>query len=325
MKHIQTVLGDIRPEELGVCDSHDHLLRTYGPELAINDWYKMDSISAAEYEFQDFLNAGGKSMVCMDPIGAGRDIPKMKDVAEHFRGKGHLIMATGFHKGSLYDNRGHWSVVYPRNICIQMISREVTDGMDRYSYIGPYVERTNIKAGVIKAGTSMRQITSFEQNVLAIVARAQVECGAPISTHTDFGTMGMETISILKKNGADIEHCIICHTNKTNDKEYFIKMLDQGVNLSFEGPDRPEWGSDVQLAENIKFLIDKGYDKQILLAMDAGRTTFQKGYMKEEGKVAHGISYLLTDFIPLLRTIGISDNHIKNMLINNPARVFSIE
>ena len=38
MAGIRTVLGDIPPEELGVCDFHDHLIRSSGPELT--DWVK---------------------------------------------------------------------------------------------------------------------------------------------------------------------------------------------------------------------------------------------------------------------------------------------
>jgi predicted metal-dependent phosphotriesterase family hydrolase len=33
MEHIQTLLGDIAPEEMGITDSHDHLTRSGGMEL----------------------------------------------------------------------------------------------------------------------------------------------------------------------------------------------------------------------------------------------------------------------------------------------------
>lgn len=325
MGKIRTVLGDVDSKELGVCDCHDHLIRSSGPEIALNDWYIMDDVSAAEAEFQDFLDAGGKAMVCMDPIGCGRDVPKMLAIAEHFAGKGHIIMTTGFHKGSLYDNRGYWSILYPQKDVVDLIAAEVNEGMDLYSYAGPIVKRVKAKAGIIKAGTSMRQITSFERNTLEVDAHAQQLCGAPISVHTDFGTMGLDVIKVLKDNGADIEKCILCHTNKYNDRYYFKKMLDTGVNLAFEGPDRPEWAPDIEVAENIKYLIDEGYANQIMLAMDAGRNTFQKHYMAKEGKIAHGISYLLTDFVPLLKDIGVSEKDIKKLLVDNPARVLSIK
>ena len=324
MAGIRTILGDITAEEFGICDFHDHLIRSYGPEIRENAWYLMNDVEAASVELQDWIDAGGRSMVCMDPIGCGRDVQKMLNIAEKFAGKAHLVMVTGFHKGSLYDNYGHWSFLYPHNQVVDLIVKEVTEGMDLFSYMGPSVQRCSAKAGLIKAGTSLRQITPFEQNILSIAADAQKECGAPISTHTDMGTMGIETAELLKKNGANLEKCVICHTNKINDRYYHKAMLDMGINLSFEGPDRYEWLTDVALAKNICWLVERGYGDQIVLSMDAGRNTMQKGYMAKEGKIAHGISYLLTKFVPLMKEVGVSEKAIHQMLVMNPARILSI-
>ena len=166
MAGIRTILGDITAEEFGICDFHDHLIRSYGPEIRENAWYLMNDVEAASVELQDWIDAGGRSMVCMDPIGCGRDVQKMLKIAEKFAGKAHLVMVTGFHKGSLYDNYGHWSFLYPHNQVVDLIAKEVTEGMDLYSYMGPSVQRCSAKAGLIKAGTSLRQITPFEQNIL---------------------------------------------------------------------------------------------------------------------------------------------------------------
>lgn len=321
---IRTVLGDIKPSELGVCDCHEHLIRSYGPEIQINAWYKMCDLEAACADFQDYVAVGGKAVVCMDPIGCGRDVPKMMQIAERFRGRAHIIMTTGFHKGSLYDNVGHFSALYSPKETAKLIADEVNIGMDYYSYAGPIVKRVDAKAGIIKGGVSLGHISAFEKNILTVIAMAQQECGAPISIHTDMGTMGLETIAILKNAGADIEHCILCHTNKLLDINYHKKMLDMGINLCFEGPNRPEWATDTEIAEHIKTLIDAGYGGQILLSMDAGRKTWHKHYMEAEGKIASGFSYLLTDFLPLLRAVGMSEQDIQTILVENPAKVLSI-
>ena len=321
---IRTVLGDIEPEALGRCDFHDHLIRSSGPEVMAADYYLQDSIPAACIEVESFMQAGGSAMVCMDPIGCGRDVPKMLELAKRYEGTFHIIMCTGFHKGSNYDNRGHWSVLYPADRSAKLIAKEVTEGMDLYSYAGPIVERCQAKAGIIKAGTSSQQITSFELGTLSIAANAQKLCGAPISIHTDMGTMGMEAIGVLKQSGANLEKTVLCHTNKLPDLRYYRSMLDTGVSLCFEGPDRPMWGTDSQLALNIFKLIELGYGRQLLLAMDAGRNTWQKGHMLQQGKIAKGIAYLLTDFVPLMQEIGIGEREINDMLIHNPAKMLSI-
>lgn len=324
MAYIRTILGDIAPEEFGVCDFHDHLIRSSGPELALNPWYDMSDVDAASDELADFLAAGGRSMLLMDPIGCGRDVPRMLEIAKRFEGKAHLVMVTGFHKGGLYDNRGHWSVLYPHKKVVDLLVSEVTEGMDLYSYAGPMIERATAKAGAIKAGTSSQMITPFERNALSIAADVQKECGVCISTHTDMGTMGWETLQLLKEDGAIMEKTVLCHTNKMKDINYFVKLLDTGANLCFEGADRPLWATDTECAENILRLVEMGYQKQLLLSMDAGRNVWQKGYMKRQGKIVNGISYLLTDFVPLMRKVGVSDEAIMDMLVHNPARVLSL-
>ncbi|MBP3736133.1 MAG: phosphotriesterase [Lachnospiraceae bacterium] len=324
MAVIRTILGDIAPEQFGACDFHEHLIRSSGPELAINPWYDMSDVDAAGEELQDFIDAGGKSMLLMDPIGCGRDVPRMLEIAKRFEGKAHLVMVTGFHKGGLYDNRGHWSVICPQRQVVDMLVKEVTEGMDIYSYAGPIVERSSARAGAIKAGTSNQMITPFEQNALAIAAQVQKECGVCISTHTDMGTMGPETLKVLKDNGADMEKTVLCHTNKMKDTNYFLRMLDTGANLCFEGADRPMWATDTECAMNMLYLVERGYQKQILLSMDAGRNVWQKGYMKKEGKIVNGISYMLTDFVPLLRKVGVPEDALQDILVNNPARVLAI-
>ena len=98
MKLIRTVLGDIPQNEMGVTDAHDHLIRSGGPEIKIDSAYLMDNEDAAAEEMESFIKAGGKTMVCMDPIGCGRNVPKMLGVAEKVKGKGNIVMTTGFQR-----------------------------------------------------------------------------------------------------------------------------------------------------------------------------------------------------------------------------------
>ena len=93
MKMIRTVLGDIPAESIGVTDSHDHLIRSGGPEVAHDAVFLMDDLEAACREFDSFLNAGGKTMICMDPVGCGRNVPKMLALAERYRVRAIAVMA----------------------------------------------------------------------------------------------------------------------------------------------------------------------------------------------------------------------------------------
>ncbi len=321
---IRTVLGDIRPEELGVCDAHEHLIRSGGEEVRQDADFLMDSVEAASEEFRHWLDAGGRSMVCMDPVGCGRNVPKMLDVARAFASKGHIIMTTGFHKSEFYDNRTHWlNTVKDIDKIVDLMAAEIEVGMDRNSYNGPVVERVEAKAGVVKAGTSYAAINKFEIKELRVAALTQKRTGCPISVHTQMGTMAYEATKHLQEFGADLSHVLICHIQKNPDRYYHQKVLETGVNVCYDGPDRVKYFPDVVHAENIKWLVDRGFQKQILLSMDAGRASYQRAYMAQKGKETLGIAYLLSRFVPLLREVGVSEDAIEDMLVRNPARVFS--
>ena len=128
MGFVRSVLGDIAPEELGICDCHDHLLRTSGPELNLNSWYCMDRVSAAKKEFEYYLEAGGKSMICMDPLGAGRDVPKMLELAERMVESGdaeYLIIKgrpVGRHPFRLTASSETWGDMYGHGELAKAIS-----------------------------------------------------------------------------------------------------------------------------------------------------------------------------------------------------------
>ena len=323
MAFIRTVLGDIRPDEFGVCDAHEHLFRAGGPEVSHDKDFLIDNYEAAVKEVQDWINDGGKSMVLMDPIGCGRNVPDTIRLAEKFAGKAHFVATTGFQKGDFYDHKVSFAATNTVEDIVEMLCLEIAEGMDANSYNGPIVKRTKYRAGVIKAGTGYANISEFEKKTLKVAALTQKETGAPISIHTQLGTMGYEDACYLKEQGADPEHVIICHVQKEPDRFYHKKILDTGVYICYDGPDRAKYFPDSVHVDNLKWLIDQGYQKKILLSMDAGRASYQRRHMERLGKTANGISYLITRFVEELRQAGIGEDAIQDMLVFNPARAFS--
>lgn len=320
---IRTLTGDIAPEELGVCDSHEHLIRSGGEETRDPD-FVMDSVEAAKKEVGYWLAAGGRAMVLMDSLGCGRNVPKILEVAEAYRGKANLILTTGFHKADFYDVPVHWmTTVREIDTCVDLLAAEVEEGLDIHSYNGPVVQRVDARAGIIKAGTSYGAIQAFEYKTLRAAALTQQRTGCPISVHTQLGTMAYETANLLREYGADLSHVMLCHVHKNPDKYYHKKIMETGVSICYDGPDRAKYFPDALYAENLKWLVDQGFQKQILLSMDAGRASYQRGYMEEKDRTVLGVSYLLERFVPLLREVGVPDDAINDMLVNNPARVLT--
>ena len=324
MSFVRTLLGDISPQELGVCNAHDHLIRSGGEEVREDADFLLDSVEASKREMEYWLEAGGRSVVDMNPLGCGRNVLKTIEIAEALRGKCHIIQTTGFQKSSFYCTRTHWlNTVKDMDKIVELLAAEIEIGLDKHSYNGPIVERVGAKAGIIKAGTGYGSIHKFELKALQAAALTQQKTGCPISVHTQQGTMALEAANHLKDFGADLAHVAVCHVQKNPDRYYHLKVMQTGANICYDGPDRAKYYPDITHAENVKWLVEKGFQKQILLSMDAGRASYQRAYMELKGKETLGVAYLLLRFVPLLREIGVAEDAIQDMLVNNPARVFS--
>lgn len=323
MKIIRTVLGDIPAGEIGATDAHDHLIRSGGPEVMRDAGFLMDDLEAASAELDAYVKAGGRTMICMDPIGCGRNVPKMLELAERFRDRANLVMTTGFQKSLNYCPRTSFLAELSVKTVADLMIAEITEGMDLHSYNGPVVERTTAKAGIIKAGTSYRLITPLEEKALTVAAVTQRETGCPISVHTDQGTMGPELLEIIRREGGSPEHTVLCHLQRNPDRFYYQMIADTGAYLCFDEPNKAAYRPDTEIAENILWLVEHGYGKQILLGMDGGRVEALAGYMAPKGR-ANGLDYLLTRFVPMLKKTGVSEAAVQDMLVSNAGEAFSI-
>ena len=81
MSIIRTIRGDIAPNQLGVTDAHEHLIRIGGGEVAHGgEDMRLPSVEKAVEETRLFLAAGGKALVDTAPCSLGRDIRKLLEV-----------------------------------------------------------------------------------------------------------------------------------------------------------------------------------------------------------------------------------------------------
>ena len=100
MGKIQTVLGEISADELGVTYCHDHLFfMPPEPFASLDTDLRLDSVEAAIKELKSFKGAGGNAFVEMTTTEMGRDPQKMKTISQ--AAGVHVIAATGYNKGEI--------------------------------------------------------------------------------------------------------------------------------------------------------------------------------------------------------------------------------
>jgi predicted metal-dependent phosphotriesterase family hydrolase len=305
MAIIRTVCGDIDPAQLGACYPHEHVLCVPPPDVTDRD-LEMDSELVAVQELTWFKQAGGRALVDMTPADYGRNAPGMKRVSA---ATGiHLIATTGLHKEK-FSGR----IVKDKSIdeLAVRFARDVTEGVDG----------TDIKAGVIKAASSLNAITAKEKKVFRAAARAHHATGAVISTHTEVGTMGLEQIQLLISEGVEPERIIIGHVDRKLEWDYHLTLWKTGVTLSYDQISKEKYAPDSQRVEFILRAVKEGFGKQIVLGGDLARKSYWPSYGTGGGP---GLTYILWRFVPWLRSEGLSEGAIQDLIVRNPARVLSI-
>lgn len=302
---IRTVRGDIPADELGVCYGHEHVLGSPPPHLAEPDFI-MDSEAAAVRELGRFRKAGGRALVEMSTPDYRRDAGGLRRIAE--RTGVHIICATGFNKDKFSA-----PLVEPHSVdeLANQFIQEVTTGIDG----------TGIRAGVIKAASTLNEVSRNAEKVFRAAAQAHLRTGAPISTHTEAGTMGLEQIQLLQAEGVDPHHVVIGHMDRRLEWEYHVHLAQTGAYLSFDQIGKEKYYPDRQRAAFILQLVEQGFGKQILLAGDMARRSYWPSYGATGGP---GLTHILLRFMPWLREQGLSEQAATDLLIHNPARAFSM-
>lgn len=302
----QSVTGPVPAADLGPAYCHEHLLTDPAPRLAGEDRdLVLDDEARSAAELRDFRVAGGRTLVEVTAPEFGRSPAGLRRLAE---ATGVTVIATTGHVCTEY-----WSGVLDLDPVPEaaLADRFVTDllaGMDG----------TEVRAGIIKAGSSRDEVTPTEAKVLRAAARAQRETGAPITTHTTAGTVPLEQVRILERAGADLDHVCIGHLDRRLDWPTHRELAGTGVFLGYDCVSKEQYQPDALRAEFVARLAEAGYGDRVVLSGDLAR----RSYLRAWGG-GPGYGYLLGPFQELLRQAGLDGAQRRALLVGNPAELLA--
>ncbi len=299
-----TVTGAKEPSQLGVTYAHEHLLGSppdWSPDRQDRD-LTMLSVEAAVRELEIFKLAGGQAIVEMSPSDYNRRPEQLRALSA--KTGVHIIMTTGLHKDA-----------YSHPLTSGATTDELASSFTKDVVNG--VGETGVRAGVVKAATSLNTITPGEEKVLRSAALTHLATGVPISTHTQNGTMGLEQLAILKSLGVNLSRVAIGHVDRKLEYDYHKAMLDTGAYLIYDQISKEKYVPDRDRVALLIRLVSEGYGDQIMLAGDFGRAS----YWTANGG-GPGLTYILWRFVPWLISEGMSREAIHVMLVSNPAKFF---
>lgn len=310
MKTIKTVNGPIAPEELGFTDIHDHIWKSGGMEVREDKDFGIESIEKSHQELISFAKAGGKSLVDMQPIGLGRGIKEMKEIAKDTGVN--LVAITGFHRGSLYD-KAHFVHKYSMEQLTEMVLSEVEKGIEMNDFCGPFTNHSDVLPGLVKAGSSYYKITPLEEKLMKVVANVSIKTGIPINTHTHVGTMGVEQARLFIQEGVEPGKICIGHLDRNADLIYHQQVLKEGVYVQYDCVARVKYHPLSDTMELIKSLSEQGYADRIMIGGDWGRASYLRAYGGEPG-----LEFIPKQLPSLMKQYGISEEVIQRIFIDNP-------
>ena len=304
---IQTVTGPVDSSLLGPTLVHEHLrvrqeIYVQFPHLLSDEM----AITMASDQLRS-VRAQGIRTVC-DPtvMGLGRDVRFLQQVASITSML--IVAATG---------------IYTFNALPTYFSRRSIDEMaEAFVHdIEVGAQGTNIRAAFIKCATDDPGLTPNVEKVLRATARAHRRTGAPIMTHSNPRTKsGLQQQDVFEDEGVDLRKVLIGHCGDTEDLTYLEQLAERG---SYLGMDR--YGmSDILSTDRRNYvvmqLVKRGYEAQLMLSQDAVCVT-DADTVDENQKVRPkwGIGYLVNEVIPELTSLGLAQNAVDRMMINNPA------
>lgn len=339
---VQTVLGDINPDLIGMTSSHEHILWDMSayfeepesaedrelahqpvsmenlhriravPHINVDNMLQTDEHIAIS-ELQHFKKAGGGTIVELSQNGLARNPSGLALVA---RATGlNIVMGSGYYVGLSHpedmDDRTEDSIA-------DEIIRDITVG----------VGDTGIRSGIIGEIGCSFPFTDNEKKVLRACAIAQRRTGAAINIHPsiDDATM-LENIDVLKDAGADLTRVAISHVDGYGfNLSTRLKVLESGCFVEYDGFGQAIYHffymgrianamSDIQRITDIMQLIDAGYLNQILIAQDFCFKSCLAAYG------GYGYGHIITNLVPFMRAKGMSEEQIHALLVDNPRRL----
>ena len=349
---VQTVVGPLDPEQLGVTITHEHLLadhsylisppaeasakgfyykpmsmetlglmKHYSDSLFNPDDLMMRDVDTAIEETMHFKQYGGDSIVDVTPRGSGRDPVGLARIS---RATGvNIIMG-----GTYYVDGAHPPEVanMSEDDILEQTIHDITEGVDG----------TGIKSGVIGEVGCTWPLTENERKVLRAAGRAQRMTGAPISIHPGRNPKSpFEILKVLSDAGADLGQTVMGHIERTILIMSDLKPLAEtgcyiewdliGEERSFYGgqatnPDvgvKIDMPNDATRIDYMAWLASQGYGDRILAGHDIG---FTHRLAKYGG---HSFAYIPAHIAPRMRARGLDEEAVRKILVENPKRAFT--
>jgi len=304
---INTVLGPITPQKFGKTLIHEHVLVDFigADKINSNRWEHEKVIQKALPFLKEIKAKGIQSIAECTPAYLGRDVILLQKLSK-LSGL-NILTNTGYYGAS--DNKYLPKQAYTET-AEKLAKRWITE-------FNEGIENTGIKPGFIKIGVNPGSLSSLHQKLVVAAGLTHLETGLTICSHTGPSLPAFEQVEILKELGVHPGAFVWVHAN-SKDQNDFIKAAKMGAWVSLDGIREENLEENASVLQLLKShnLLDRA-----LISHDAG--WYQPG--EENGGKFRAFTAISNQFIPLLKTKEFTEQDIEQLLVENPAEVFTIK
>ena len=304
---INTVLGQITSEKFGKTLIHEHVLVDFigADKINSNRWEHEKVIQKVLPFLKEIKAKGIQSVAECTPAYLGRDVILLQKLSK-LSGL-NILTNTGYYGAS--DNK-----YLPKQAYTETAEKLANRWITEFNH---GIENTGIKPGFIKIGVNPGSLSSLHQKLVVAAGLTHLETGLTICSHTGPAIPAFEEIAILDELGVHPSAFVWVHAN-SKDENDFTKAAKMGSWISLDGIAE---GNLLQNASILQLLKSNHLLNKALISHDAGWYKPDE----ENGGEFKGFSTISDKFIPLLKTKGFTEEDINQLLIKNPAEVFTIK
>ncbi|MFC2947599.1 phosphotriesterase family protein [Virgibacillus sediminis] len=318
---VQTVLGPVSGKELGLILTHEALLSVVpgaeiAPEIDFDESKQFDVLRRALTEFRRF---GGGTIVDRGGMFQGRNVLMYRTLSKETGV--HIVASTGLgpatRVGSYFTTQQTEPPgPMPLDRLAEMYAKEITEGT-----VVPRRERTG-PAGLICTEANKEGITEFEEHLYRGAAQAALQTGAAVSIQV--GKDPAYELGILEKEGLAPSRVIVGGLDRldTDERGDAFTMARRGTMVAIDHAGwTPHEGyvSDDRRVQLVLELFAEGLGDRVLVSSNA------VGHAVGHEASQIGFDHLLSSFVPMLRRAGATDEQLRQLLEENPARILTLE
>ncbi|MEU1705343.1 phosphotriesterase [Streptomyces sp. NPDC005706] len=315
---VNTVLGAVPAEELGVVSVHEALLSvTPGAEHAFDITIdRAEIFETLAAKLTDFRTHGGGTIVDSTGMFHGRDV-RLYEALSRTTGV-HIVASTGqgpeeMLGGYFLTPQTNPPTPWPADKFADLFSKEVTEGM-----VVPRVERRGA-AGLVATAVTATGMTATDESLLRGAARTALGTGVAVSFR--HGADAVRELGVVLDEKLPADRVVVGGLDRTDavaaGTPMEIARLGAHVALDHVGTRDADHVTDAERAVLVADLVRAGFGDRVLLSGSA--TGVAKGHPGNDLPYSH----VLTTFVPLLTAQGLSDEDTRRILVGNPRDLLS--